>query len=59
MTPPTPGGFVAASGRPAYVGAVMGAAAIGMIAAAAERQHEKIDTYTDCMVAHGFRVAAK
>jgi hypothetical protein len=58
MTPPMPGGFVAASGRPAFVGAAMGGYAVGLAIAAAVRQQHKVDAYSDCMVAHGFRRAA-
>lgn len=58
MTPPAPGSFVGAAGKPAFVGAVMGAYAIGLaIQAAAEQQH-KVDLYSDCMEAHGYQRAA-
>jgi hypothetical protein len=59
MTPPSGGGFVAASGRPAFVGAVVGAAALAGLIGAAIRQQHKVELYDDCMVAHGFQRAAR
>lgn len=54
MTPPQGGSFVAASGRPAFVGGVMGGYALGLAVAAAVRQQHKVGIYTDCMEAQGF-----
>src|SRR5262245_46584387 len=50
ITPSVGGGFVAASGKPAFVGGVMGGYALGLAIAAAVQHQRKLDNYDDCMV---------
>jgi hypothetical protein len=57
MTPQQGGGFIAAAGKPAFVGAAMGGYALGLAIGAAIKQQHKIELYDDCMVAHGYRRA--
>jgi hypothetical protein len=54
MTPGQGGGFVYAQGSPQFVGATMGAYAIGGLIGAAIRQQHKLDNYDDCMIARGY-----
>src|SRR5262245_25337727 len=55
VTPGIGGGFVAAAGKPAFVGGVMGGYALGLAIAAAARHQAKLENYDDCMVSRGFR----
>lgn len=57
MTPQQGGGFIAVSGRPAFVGAALGAGILGLVITTAVQQQHKIEIYDDCMVAHGYRRA--
>jgi hypothetical protein len=59
MTPPAQGGFLAVSGKPAFVGAAMGGYALGLAIAAAVQQQHKVEFYSDCMVAHGYQRAER
>jgi hypothetical protein len=57
MAPAPGGGFIAAAGKPAFVGAAMGGYALGLAIGAAIQQQHRVELYDDCMVAHGFRKA--
>lgn len=54
ITPAQGGGFVYAQGSPQFVGATMGAYAIGGLIGAAIRQQHKLENYDDCMIARGY-----